>query len=156
MHVSYNFNSFLKVILVFLLISSGELDIIVWNCNKARWMIKTHGSYVTGWRINYSLLLIQSSSFSFDATNFLNIFFIILLVLVLNITLKLLLFLLSLYFFILFFVLRTRIINFLNMFDEIVSNSNYMNFTIESVAAASNITIETNVNLILLWILLIL
>lgn len=121
-------------------------------------MIKVHSSQIAGRSINDSFLLVQSPSLPFDGNSgwFLLVVIILFLplfhIFVLDVSFSLELFLFVL---IILLVLRARISNAFYLLYHVISNSYNVNLAIDSIAAAPNVAIETNIYIIFLWVPLV-
>jgi len=156
LHASHDFDSLFKFPF-FLVLHFSELNILLRNCNVSWSMVKVHSSKIACWCIDDSFLLIESSSFSFNWSRwwfqFITfIFLLIFMILVFNIAFS---YLFSILLSILPFILRTWIVNGFDFFNHIISYTNDMDFSIDSVTASSDITIERDINLIVFCVSLV-
>jgi hypothetical protein len=106
-------------------------------------MVQVHRSQVTSRRVDDSLLLVESTSFSLNGSrrglHLVSFFVLILILVILHIAfcLRLLFFLL-----VLLFVLWTRIIDSFNFLDHVISDTYDMNFSVNSVTASSHVSVK--------------
>lgn len=155
MHASHYFNTLLELALLFIF-HFGELDVLFGDSNVAGCMVEVHGTEVTCRCVDDSFLLIEGSSLPLNGSSSRFLFHIIplillifFLILILNIPLR---FLIGLLFSILPLIFRTRITNRLNLLYHIVAHTDHMDLAVDSVAAASDVAVEGNVDLVILCV----
>ena len=138
-----------------LVLHAGELDVVVGNGDVARVVVEVQGAQVAGRSVDYPLALVQGSLLLALFADFGHHAFFLLLRLalvvlflflaVLDVSLRQVF---RLFLLVILLVLRTGIVDHFDVGDLIVAESDQVDLSVHSIAAASHIAVKGDVDLI--------